>query len=139
MLENIPEDERDGTTWHQLATIDLNEANYAAARVNFAKSLVMRQAIGDKAGEAATWHQLGLVAWETDRPIDAVQLVAISILLLNATGSGEKDQVTKNLSGMCGQLDYSEEQLNELIRAVTASYQQDRGVAILKAAFPVVP
>ena len=45
----------------QLATIDLNEGNYAAAREKFGKSLAIKQAIGDRAGEAATWHQLATI------------------------------------------------------------------------------
>ena len=48
-------------TWHQLATIDLREGNYAAARANFQKSLSIRQQIGDRAGEAAIWHQLATI------------------------------------------------------------------------------
>ena len=45
-------------TWHQLATIDVHEGHYAAARANFERVLAMRQAIGDRAGEAAAWHNL---------------------------------------------------------------------------------
>jgi tetratricopeptide (TPR) repeat protein len=44
-----------------LATIDLNEGNYAAARDNFAKTLAIQQQIGDRAGEATTWHQLATI------------------------------------------------------------------------------
>ena len=51
----------EAATWHSLATIDLREGNYAAAREKFGKALAMRQAIGDRAGEAATWHQLATI------------------------------------------------------------------------------
>ncbi|MFN0016703.1 MAG: tetratricopeptide repeat protein [Pirellulaceae bacterium] len=61
LLEAIPEALRDSTTWHQLASIDLNEGNYAAARETFGKSLHIKQEIGDRAGEAATWHQLATI------------------------------------------------------------------------------
>jgi tetratricopeptide (TPR) repeat protein len=47
--------------WHQLATIDVNEGDYAAAREKCAKSLQIKQAIGDRAGEAATWLQLASI------------------------------------------------------------------------------
>jgi tetratricopeptide (TPR) repeat protein len=41
--------------------IELNEGNYAAAREKFSKALAMRQAIGDRTGEAATWHNLATI------------------------------------------------------------------------------
>jgi tetratricopeptide (TPR) repeat protein len=61
ILEEIPEACRDGSTWHQLASIDLQEGDYPAARDKFAKALAMRQQIRDRAGEAATWHQLASI------------------------------------------------------------------------------
>ncbi|MCI0462794.1 MAG: tetratricopeptide repeat protein [Gemmataceae bacterium] len=61
MLEGIPDGERNGEVWHILATIDVHEGNYPAARAGFAKALAIKQAIGDKAGEAAAWHQLALI------------------------------------------------------------------------------
>ena len=51
----------EAATWHQLATIDLNEGAYPAARLKFDKALEIKQAIGDRAGEAATWHQLARI------------------------------------------------------------------------------
>src|SRR4029077_6117383 len=48
-------------TWHQLATIDSNQGNYAAAREKFGKSLRIQQEIGDRADEAGTWHQLATI------------------------------------------------------------------------------
>jgi tetratricopeptide (TPR) repeat protein len=61
LIEEIPESLRDGACWHHLATIDLNEGHYAAAREKFGKSLSIMQAIGDKAGEAATWQYLAAI------------------------------------------------------------------------------
>ena len=37
------------------------EGDYPAARQKFDKALRMRQAIGDRAGEAATWHNLATI------------------------------------------------------------------------------
>jgi tetratricopeptide (TPR) repeat protein len=61
LLEEVPEEDRDGACWHQLALIDLNEGNYGRARSLFSKAMVMLQAIGDRAGEAATWHNLASI------------------------------------------------------------------------------
>ncbi len=61
LIEEIPELKRDGACWHELASIDVKEGNYAAAREKFGKSLGMYQALGEKAGEAAAWHQLASI------------------------------------------------------------------------------
>ena len=61
MLQTIGDRAGEAATWHNLATIDLNEGNYAAARDQFGKSLAISEAIGDRAGEAATWDQLASI------------------------------------------------------------------------------
>ena len=52
-----------GVALHGMASIDLNKGDYEAARENFEKAMKIMQQIGDRAGEAATWHASGL-----DRP-----------------------------------------------------------------------
>ncbi|MCK4342290.1 MAG: tetratricopeptide repeat protein [Phycisphaerae bacterium] len=62
LLDEVPEPARDGAWWHALATLDMNEGKYPAAREKFEKALaIIDQAIGDRAGEAATWAQLGMI------------------------------------------------------------------------------
>jgi tetratricopeptide (TPR) repeat protein len=46
---------------HSLATVDLNEGDYPAAREKGGRAKKIMQAIGDRAGEAATWHQLATI------------------------------------------------------------------------------
>jgi tetratricopeptide (TPR) repeat protein len=46
---------------HGLATIDLNEGAYAAAREKFERSLAISEQISDRANEAATLHQLARI------------------------------------------------------------------------------
>lgn len=48
----------EAVTWHNLATIDLKEGKYSAAREKFANAMAMRQSVGDREGEAITWHNL---------------------------------------------------------------------------------
>src|SRR5207302_875115 len=62
--ENIPKEA--ATAWHGLATIDLREGNYAAARGKFQKSLEIKQQIGDRAGVANTWHQMASIDLHED-------------------------------------------------------------------------
>ena len=61
LLEEVREEARDASAWHDLATIDLEQGDYAAAREKFARAMEIRKAIGDRAGEAATWHNLAVV------------------------------------------------------------------------------
>ena len=82
----------EAATWHQLATIDVNEGNYADAREKFAKSLAMRQAIGDRAGEAATLYQIGFVAWQNGRREVAIRLVATCPGASNSRSIGAAEQ-----------------------------------------------
>jgi tetratricopeptide (TPR) repeat protein len=61
-LDLLPEDNAEkAATWHELATIDVHEGSYAAAREKFGRSLEIDQALGDRAGEAATWHSLATI------------------------------------------------------------------------------
>jgi tetratricopeptide (TPR) repeat protein len=78
ILEAIPIANWDATIWHNLATLDVNEGAYPAAREKFQRSLEIEQAIGNKAGEAATWHQLGFMLWEMKRQPEAPPMLAIS-------------------------------------------------------------
>ena len=44
-----------------IATIDLQKGDYKAAREELGKAMKIVQQIGDKAGEASTWHQLASI------------------------------------------------------------------------------
>ena len=89
-------DDRAGeaATWHNLATIDLNEGDYPAAREKFARSLEINQAIGDRAGEAATWHQLASIDLkEGDYPA-AREKFARSLAIRQAIGDRAGEAAT---------------------------------------------
>ena len=53
--------QEEAEAWHGLATIELRQGNYAAARAQFQTALTIRQQIGDRAGEANTQHQLASI------------------------------------------------------------------------------
>jgi tetratricopeptide (TPR) repeat protein len=61
LLEEVPDEDRDGPCWHDLASFDLYQGAYAAAREKFSKALAKWRSINNRAGEAATWYQLGLI------------------------------------------------------------------------------
>jgi tetratricopeptide (TPR) repeat protein len=75
LLQDIPEADRDGDVWHNLASIDLHEGDYPAARERFGRALQKLHQISDKAGEADTWHRLGNIdVHESDYPAARVKL-----------------------------------------------------------------
>ena len=49
---------------HGIASIDVEQGNYDAARTRFEASLVINRGIGDRSGEAATLHQLATIDLE---------------------------------------------------------------------------
>ncbi|MDB5308113.1 MAG: hypothetical protein JWO38_2315 [Gemmataceae bacterium] len=94
------------------------------------------QTLGDKVGEAAIWHNLGLMAWEIGRKTEAPKLVTVCSIIAQAIGTNEAVEAGITLMGMCNDLSYSQKHISEMLRSVVASYRQDRGAALLKAAFP---
>ena len=94
LLEEILEQDRDGAVWHNLASIDLNEGNYAGAREQFGKALAMRQAIGDRAGEAATWHQLASIDLEEGNYAGAREQFGKALAMRQAIGDRAGEAAT---------------------------------------------
>ena len=78
--------EETATAWHGLASIDLAQDNYAAARDQFTQALTIRQQIGDRYGEATTWYQLGFLAKALGKPAEGLRLVALCYLIDQAIG-----------------------------------------------------
>ena len=119
-----------------LASIDLRKGDYEAARENFEKAMKIRQQIGDRAGEAATFYQLGFLANSQGRAQEGLRLVALCCLIDACIGHGDTKSDFKSLSGMASELKYGLEQLDALIKEVSESYAKDRGQSLLAAAFP---
>jgi tetratricopeptide (TPR) repeat protein len=120
---------------YSLATIDSREGRHDKAKESFLKTLEISQRMGDKSGEAASLHQLGFIAYEQRKQKEGVSLVALSYLIANSIGIAEAKTTRKNLSGMANDLGYSQEQFDVLLKEVAESYQEDKGMALLKAAF----
>jgi hypothetical protein len=133
MLQAIGDRAGEAAAWHNLASIDLNEGNYAAAREKFGTALAMFQAIGDLAGEASTYNQVGILALKVGNGAVAVRLVAIGTILLSAVGAAEI--VWENLTGMAAELGLDQRGLDALLHEAADHYQQDRGAKLMRQAF----
>ncbi len=64
LSQTAGDQKNEAATWHQLASVDLEEGNYPAARASFQQAQRLTQAIGDQAGAAATLHALATVDLE---------------------------------------------------------------------------
>ncbi len=120
---------------HQLASIDLNVGDYDSARLNFQKSLEITQQIGDRAGEAATFYQLGIMAYQSGRAVEGMRLVAMCFLIDQSIGHGDTESDFKMLSQMAAQLSYTQEQFDAMLGEVIEAYKADRGRGLIDAAF----
>jgi tetratricopeptide (TPR) repeat protein len=136
MREQVGDRAGEAATWHQLATIELIEGAHAAAREKCAKALAMRQQIGDRAGEAATFYQLGSVAAAENQPIPGAKLVGVCFLIDQAIGHSDTEEALQAFLSLCERLGLTEPQVRALLKEITESYQRDRGVSLLKEAFP---
>jgi hypothetical protein len=91
----------------------------------------IRQAIGDRAGEAATWYQHGFVAYEAGRGNDARRLTAVAFLISNTIGSKAAKTIAENFATLCGMLGTDQPQRDAILREVASEYQRDRGQGLI--------
>ncbi|MFN0128663.1 MAG: hypothetical protein ACKV19_18485 [Verrucomicrobiales bacterium] len=93
------------------------------------------QAIGDRAGEAATLAQIGMVAVSAKNLPIAARCTAIAYLLLEKIGATQKEQAFNNLIGMASDLRLDQAGFDNLLREAAEAYQRDRGAELVSRAF----
>jgi len=124
----------EAATWHQLASIDMEQGDYEGARDKFQKTLKTRQEIGDRYGEAATFFQLGMLAAKLGRTAEGARLVALCFLIDQSIAHGDVEQDLRALTSIAAELNYTQEQLEALLREVGQAYQKDRGLGLIREA-----
>jgi len=112
-----------------------DEEENAAAREKFAKSLAIRQAIGDRAGEAATLHQIGFIAWQRARKDIGIRLVGMCLVIESAIASGGAKETMRNISGMAGELGLDQAGIDAMLREAAEAHERDRGAELVRQAF----
>jgi tetratricopeptide (TPR) repeat protein len=110
--------------------------DYPAAREKFGRAMTIRQAIGDRAGEAATWNQLGNLARQMGNATLAAQMIALCWLIDKSIGHGDAEQDLKTLLGFCQQIGFTNDQVQQAIDEAAAAYKRDRGQTLLLTTFP---
>jgi hypothetical protein len=96
----------------------------------------MRQQIGNRAGEAATWSQLGALATATGDLRKALQLAGLCFLIDREIGHGKADNDFRAVAQLAGRLDLTPEQLAAELESVARTYAQDRGASLLQEPTP---
>jgi hypothetical protein len=97
--------------------------------------LAINQQIGDRAGEAATFYQLGYMAVQSGRVTEGIRLVALGFLIFQSIGHSNAKIASQTLSQMAGQLSYTQEQFDAMLQDVSEAYKADRGRGVIEAAF----
>ncbi len=135
MRQRIGDQAGEAATWHNMATIDLNEGNYDDAKDKFTKALNILQRIGDRYGEGMTFYQLGVLAFRLGAKTYGIQLAAMSFSITQAIGHSDARRIGENILGMCQELGYNEEQVKNVLQEAAEAYRQDRGQRVLAQAF----
>ncbi len=97
-----------------------------------ARSLEINQAIGGRAGEAATFFQLGNLACKLGRNHDGARLIAICVLIDKAIGHGRAQSDFRTLNELCQSLGYDQARFNAVLEEAGREYQRDRGRALIE-------
>lgn len=95
----------------------------------------MRRAIGDRAGEAGTFFQLGMLADRLGRTEAGARLVAVCWLIDNAVGHGDAESDFRALAGLCTRAGLDETLFKKLLAETAETYAADRGRSLIERAF----
>jgi hypothetical protein len=120
---------------HQIASIDLNQGRYDEARAGFDAALRIRRAIGDRAGEAAGFFQLGSLARGKGQGRGGASLIAICWLINQSIDHGDAESDLGNLLTVCQELGLDEEGIKSLVEEAASAYVKDRGDSLIRQIF----
>jgi hypothetical protein len=109
--------------------------NYPSARERLQKSLLIKQQIGNKAGEAASFSQLGVLARQMKHSHGAATLLGVCYLLDRSIGHGDTASDLQALETVAAESGLGPEDLQSLLTGVEEAYKTDQGWGLIKVAF----
>ena len=86
-------------------------------------------------GEAATFYQIGFLAWKRQKRDVGIRLVAICFVIESAIGSGDVKETLQELGAMATELGLDDAGLRAILQEAAEHYQRDRGAALVRLAF----
>jgi len=96
---------------------------------------MIKKAIGDREGEAATFYQIGFLAWERKKRDVGIRLVATCFVIESTIGSGEVKESLQGLGTMATDLGLDDAGIQAILQEAAQHYQRDRGAALVRLAF----
>ncbi len=127
----------EGSVLHLLAALDVKIHDFAAALPKLRESLRINQEVVYRSAEALNWRLLAELAQKSGRgTVAAARLQAVCVLIEERIRHGDADEDRLRFDLMVGQLCYTRQQTDDLLRLARASYESDRGRALFDAAFP---
>ena len=130
----LPQFQGAAATLHNLASIDLDQGEYEAARKKFETALEMRQQIGDRAGVAATLTNIGIMAAKEGHAREGLRLAALGATIMDAIGHANIEQVVPWIDSLASTLGYSQELIEAMYEESAEAYRQDKGWGLVEAA-----
>ncbi len=122
-------------TWQYLATIDVNEGRYRDAHTKFRMALAIQQEVGDRAGEAEVFAELGMMATELGRLDEGLRLLILGALLMREISHPRQKEIERLIDRWSRELDYSDGEFSDMIEEAIEIYHMDRGWTLIEEAF----
>ena len=108
--------------------------NYDLAHEKYQKSLEISQQIGDKAGEAATFAGIGVMAAKEGHTKEGLRLVALGAPIMDSIGHANIEQIMPWIDGLVSTFGYSQERIEAMYEETAEAYRQDKGWGLVEAA-----
>ena len=124
-----------GNSLNNLAALLEAQGELGAAQSYYERARKVWQERGDRHREAIGFFHLGRVAVKLGREDEGTRLVVLCFLINQEIEHADTEMNWRTLTDLAKHLDYSQEQLDWLLREVAAAYQADHGRGLVQAAF----
>ncbi len=136
--EQINQQKRDkadeAAVLHNQASIDMEHGDYDPAQEKYRKVLEIEQQIDDKANEATTCAQIGIIAAMEGRVEEGLRLVALSSMILDEIDHDDFERAMLWINRLVSELECSPDRFEAMCGAVVEAYRQDQGRGLVEAA-----
>jgi len=118
-FERLGEPELVAVAWHQIAMVYRNAGEYPSAEHACQQSLKLRQSIGNRGGQAATFSELGILYMMMGRNEDAVRFCReAAVIYVEQHDLAMEGRVHNNAALSLIRLERFDEARRELLRAI---------------------
>jgi hypothetical protein len=124
----------EGYCWFGFGCLHLEQGDRAAAIANLIRSLRIRQQIEDTNEEATVFQHLAVIAIDSGKPLECLELCVLAQLLVNKTEIlSSADMISMHRAAQQRGLPVGS--LATLVNRVAAQYEADAGWGLVRRAF----